>query len=181
MGEASPAMPAMPAMRELHKSTKSRVGVSDTSADDPPPHYWSAVVHERFWVAHNAAQAATLAAQGYVAYQPDEIWHLQELKASDPQTFPEKLRAIHRAKTLFGATITPAAPPTTGSPASRAARPRPMKPRDPRLGPIWPRCATCGDLRYWHDHAAATWHCWTCTPPPTGQGMAGPGSREGCA
>jgi hypothetical protein len=40
-----------------------------------------------------------------------------------------------------------------------------LKPRDPRLGPILPPCAACGELRHWHDHDADTWQCWTCTPP----------------
>jgi hypothetical protein len=28
-----------------------------------------------------------------------------------------------------------------------------------------PPCATCGELRHWHDHATDQWHCWTCLPP----------------
>jgi hypothetical protein len=42
---------------------------------------------------------------------------------------------------------------------------RPAKLREPGLGPILPPCTTCGALRYWHDHDADSWHCWTCTPP----------------
>jgi len=62
-------------------------------------------VHECFWVALTAAQ-------GQVVYQPDEIWRLHDLKAHDPHTFAAKLRAIHQAKTIFGATITQDARPT---------------------------------------------------------------------
>jgi hypothetical protein len=38
------------------------------------------------------------------------------------------------------------------------------KPRDKHLGPLLSLCG-CGDLRYWHNHATDTWHCWTCVPP----------------
>ncbi|SRR6267378_4257822 len=46
----------------------------------------------------------------------------------------------------------------------RTSESRP-KPRDPRLGPILPPCAACGELRHWHNHATETWQCWACTPP----------------
>lgn len=49
--------------------------------------------------------------------------------------------------------------------AQRTSESRP-KPRDPRLGPILPPCATCGELRHWHNHQTGTYDCWTCTPPP---------------
>ena len=82
--------------------------------EDTPAQYWSDVLRERFWVAPPDAQAAALAVQGQVVYQPDEIWRLHDLKAHDPHTFAAKLRAIHQAKTIFGATITQDAHPTAG-------------------------------------------------------------------
>jgi hypothetical protein len=81
-------------------------------AEDTPTQYWSDVVHQRFWVAPTAAHAAALAAQGQVAYQPEEIWRLWDFKARDPYTFATKLRAIHQVKTIFGATVTDIAHPT---------------------------------------------------------------------
>jgi hypothetical protein len=70
-----------------------------------PTQYWSDVLHERFWVAPTPAHTAALAAQGQVAYQPEEIWRLRELKARDPHAFSAQLCAIHQAKTIFGATV----------------------------------------------------------------------------
>ena len=133
--------------------------------DREPVHYWSETLQADFWVCATAAHADAFHTEGQVAYLPDEIGLLRDLKARDPATFPAKLRAIHQAKTIFGATIMQDAPPTPGRPTGRATRERPAKPRDPRLGPILPPCATCGALRYWHDHDADIWHCWTCTPP----------------
>jgi hypothetical protein len=54
--------------------------------EDTPAQYWSDVLQECFWVAPADAHAAVLAAQGQVAYQPDEIWRLRDLKARDPYT-----------------------------------------------------------------------------------------------
>jgi len=79
-------------------------------------------VQECFWVTPTAAQAADLAAQGQVAYQPDEIWRLHDLKARDPHSFAAKLRAIHQVKTIFGATVTQDAHPTAGRTAGMKAR-----------------------------------------------------------
>ena len=79
-------------------------------------------MQERFWVAPTAAQAAQLAAQGEVVYQPDEIWSLRDLKARGPHTFPEKLRALHQVKAIFGATVTQDAHPTAGRSAGVKAR-----------------------------------------------------------
>ena len=157
--------PATQEHKSSNSSESSRGAVPAERAEAAPAQYWSDVLQERFWVAPTATQAAALAAQGQVVYQPDEIWRLRDLQAPDPAAFPAKLRAIHQAKTIFGAAVTHEARPTTGRPARRAARERPAKPRDPRLGPILPPCATCGALRYWHDHDADIWHCWTCTPP----------------
>jgi hypothetical protein len=165
-----------PHLRLLTKPTKApsvsvvsapgRHVVKNAQEEDPPVQYWSDVVQERFWVVPTAAQAAALMAQGQVAYQPDEIWQLRDLKASDPQAFPEKLKAIHQAKSIFDATVTHEDPPPAGRTARRSPRERSAKPRDPRLGPILPPCATCGELRYWHEHETDRWRCWTCTPPP---------------
>jgi hypothetical protein len=165
---AHPRVPTKPT-KAPSVSSVSALGchvLKNAQAEDPPAQYWSAVVQERFWVAPTTAQASALAAQGQVAYQPDEIWHLRALKARNPQTFPEKLRALHQAKSIFDATVTPEEPPPTGRTARRAVQERLVKPRDPRLGPILPPCATCGDFRYWHEHETDQWHCWTCTPPP---------------
>jgi hypothetical protein len=172
---ADPGVPTKPntspvtQMSQSGKSSQngrnSNGAVSSVSEADAPSQYWSDVLQERFWVVPTAAQASALAAQGQVAYQPDEIWQLRDLKASDPQPFSEKLRALHQAKSLFDATVMHEALPATGRTARREARERPAKPRDPRLGPILPPCV-CGELRYWHDHDADSWHCWTCTPPP---------------
>jgi hypothetical protein len=162
---ATSATFATPREQNSESSKSSRVRVPATREEDTPAQYWSDALRGRFWVAPTDAHAATLAAQGQIAYQPDEVWRLWDLKARDPQTFAVKLRAIHQAKTIFEATVTHDAPPAIGSTAGRVARERPVKPRDPRLGPILPPCATCGDLRYWHDHDADSWHCWTCTPP----------------
>ena len=70
----------------LTKPTKAPAGsvvralecpaVENAPAAAPPTPYWSDVVQERFWVAPTATQAAALAAQGQVVYQPDEIWRL---------------------------------------------------------------------------------------------------------
>lgn len=70
-------------------------------------------MHARFWVAPTTAQAVALTAQGEVAYVADEIWRLRDLKARNPQSFAAKLRAIHQAKGIFGATIVPEACSTT--------------------------------------------------------------------
>jgi hypothetical protein len=156
---------AVLAQHRTPHSERSRERVLAMVEEDTPAQYWSAVLQEHFWVAPTAAHAAALAVQGQVAYQPDELWRLRDLQAPDPAAFPAKLRAIHQAKTIFGAAVTHEARPPTGRPARRAARERPAKPRDPRLGPILPPCATCGALRYWHDHNADLWHCWTCRPP----------------
>ena len=158
------AMPQAPAVSVV--STPGCHVVDNAQAEDAPAQYWSDVVQERFWVAPTATQAAELAAQGQIVYQLDEIWRLRDLQASDAAAFPAKLRAIHQVKALFGATVTQDTHPTTGRTAGRAARERPAKPRDAELGPILPPCAMCGELRYWHDHAPDSWHCWTCTPPP---------------
>jgi hypothetical protein len=139
---------------------------NNVQEEDSSSQYWSDVLQDGFRVVPTAAQVAKLAAQGQIAYCPDEIWYLRDLKARDPQGFPAELKAIHQAKSLFGATIVHEAPPTTGRTAGRAARERPVKPRDPNLGPILPPCVTCGELRHWHEHTTDTWHCWTCTPPP---------------
>jgi len=182
-GDRGRATVATPATQEGQRSGSSRSsrGQSHRRAQKAPPaQYWSDVVQEPFWVAPTATQATALAAQGQVVYQPDEIWRLRDLKASDPATFPAKLRVIHQAKAIFGATVTHEARPTTDKPARRAAQERPAKPRDPGLGPILPPCATCGALRYWHDHDADIWHCWTCTPPaPRRHPSAGMTLQEG--
>jgi hypothetical protein len=174
--------PATPATQESHSSKgreSSRGAVPSARAEDAPAQYWSDVLYERFWVTPTDAHAVALAAQGQGVYQPDEIWLLRDLKARDPHTFPAKLRAIHQVKTIFGATVTHEVPITTARPARRAALERPVKPRDPRLGPILPPCATCGELRYWHDHETETWQCWTCIPPvPRRHSPVALGTRE---
>jgi hypothetical protein len=48
----------------------------------------------------------------------------------------------------------------------------PARRRDPRLGPILPPCALCGELRRWHDPQTGDWPCWTCTPPATRRAYA---------
>jgi len=118
-GDRGRATVATPATQEGQRSGSSRSsrGQSHRRAQKAPPaQYWSDVVQERFWVPPTAAQATALAAQGHVVYLPDEIWRLRDLKASDPATFPAKLRAIHQAKTLFGATVTHEARPTGDRP-----------------------------------------------------------------
>ena len=118
-GDRGLATVATPATQEGQRSGSSRSsrGQSHRRAQKAPPaQYWSDVVQERFWVPPTAAQATALAAQGHVVYLPDEIWRLRDLKASDPATFPAKLRAIHQAKTLFGATVTHEARPTGDRP-----------------------------------------------------------------
>jgi hypothetical protein len=92
-------------------------------AEDPAIRYWSDVVHARFWVAPTTAQAVALMAQGEVAYVADEIWRLRDLKARNPQSFTAKLRAIHQAKTIFGATIVPEATQGTVLPVTVPAPP----------------------------------------------------------
>ena len=177
---ATPATPATPQEQSSESSDSRRGAVPSESAEDAPAPSWSDVVQERFWVAPTAAHAAELAAQGQVVYQPDELWRLRALQAPDPAAFLAKLRVIHQAKAIFGATVTHEARPTTDKPARRAAQERPAKPRDPGLGPILPPCATCGALRYWHDHDADIWHCWTCTPPaPRRHPSAGMTLQEG--
>ena len=101
-----PLQETPPVASATQESQSSRGAAPSGRAEDTLAQYWSDVLHERFWVAPTDAQAAALAAQGQVAYQPDEIWRLCDLKAHDPQTFAVKLRAIHQAKTIFGATIT---------------------------------------------------------------------------
>jgi hypothetical protein len=160
-GRATFATSATQEAQSSESSESSRGAVPAESAEDAPAQYWSDVLQERFWVAPTATQAAALAGQGQVVCQPDELWRLRDLQARGPAAFPAKLRAIHQAKTLFGVTVTHDTPTITG----RVTRKRSVKPRDSRLGPILPPCATCGDLRYWHDHDADTWRCWTCTPP----------------
>lgn len=67
--------------------------------------YHSAVLAADFWVCETEADVAALRAEGEVGYLTEEIWHLQALKAQDPETFPDKLRMIHEAKALFDGTI----------------------------------------------------------------------------
>ena len=149
--------------------------------EDPLVQYWSDVLQACFWVAPTAVHAAALAAQGQVAYQPDEIWHLRDLKGSDPQAFPAKLRAIHQAKNLFNATISQDAHPAPAPEGRRRTSQRPAKQRDAALGPILPPCAACGELRHWHDRTKGHYVCWTCTPPSPLQGCAlPPGGLEPC-
>src|SRR5262249_26240523 len=70
-----------------------------------PAHYWSETLQADFWVCATAAHADAFRTEGQVAYLPDEIWLLRELKGRDPVTFPAKLWAIHQAKQAFGAVI----------------------------------------------------------------------------
>jgi|RhiMetdeSRZDD1v2_1073273.scaffolds.fasta_scaffold83389_4 hypothetical protein len=119
---ATSATFATPREQSSESSKSSRGRVPATSEEDTPAQYWSDVLQECFWVAPADAHAAVLAAQGQVAYQPDEIWRLRDLKARDPYTFPEKLRAIHQVKTIFGATVTQDVHPTASRNAGMKAK-----------------------------------------------------------
>ena len=107
--EVPQAISASPQEQSSESNESFRESMSETTEEDTPAQYWSDMLHEHFWVAPTPAYAATLSAQGQVAYQPDEIWHLRDLKARNPHAFPAKLRAIHQAKTVFGATVTQSA------------------------------------------------------------------------
>jgi hypothetical protein len=70
-----------------------------------PAHIWSDMLQADFYVCATPGQAASLVAAGQVTYFPDEIRFLGQLQERAPDTFPEKLKAIHEAKHLFGATL----------------------------------------------------------------------------
>jgi hypothetical protein len=76
-----------------------------------PAHIWSDILHTDFYVCATPAQAAPLLAVGKTVYLPAEIRVLHQLKDRGPATFPEKLRAIHQSKALFGALVMDAALP----------------------------------------------------------------------
>ena len=129
-----------------------------------PAQFWSDVLHESFWVAPTAGHAATLAAQGQVAYQPEEIWRLWELKAHAPQSFPAKLGAIHQAKKTFGAVLDAVeqAEAPVGAPAV------PLAPET---------CYTCGTTRRWRSVYGAV-VCARCHPPAEAALVAGWESQD---
>jgi len=65
---------------------------------------YSAILGTAIWVAETADQAEALQAEGRVVYTAEEVEVLRDLKARDPQGFPEKLRALHEAKRTLGVT-----------------------------------------------------------------------------
>src|SRR5262245_16844551 len=116
-----------------------------------PAHYWSETLQADFWVCATAAHADAFRTEGQVAYLPDEIWLLRELKGRDPVTFPAKLRAIHQAKRAFGAVIA-----SLEQVAERVMSPaRPSAPG---------ACYACGTRRRWRSRSGVL-ICGTCHPP----------------
>ena len=77
-----------------------------------PAHIWSAILQTDFWVCATTEQAVPLLAKGQTVYLPGELARLGQLKARWPDSFPKKLRAVHRAKEVFGATVSEVLQPT---------------------------------------------------------------------
>jgi hypothetical protein len=97
------------------------------------------------------AHADAFRIEGHVAYLPDEIGLLRELKERDPATFPAKLWAIHQAKQVFGAVI------ASLEQAAELAM-SPTRPSAPGT------CSSCGTTRRWRSRCGAV-ICARCHPP----------------
>jgi hypothetical protein len=76
-----------------------------------PAHIWSDILEAEVWVCANQAQTKDVQAEGTTIYLPAEIRVLHQLKARWPESFPEKLQAIHQSKAVFGAFVVEAAVP----------------------------------------------------------------------
>jgi hypothetical protein len=125
--------------------------------EDAPTHYWSAILEEDFWVCATGAQAAALYAEGQVAYMPDEIGLLRDLKARKAATFPEKLQVIHEVKHAFEAVLEALEPPGAAAGA-------------PGIPLVRGACFACSTSRRWTSLSGST-ICSVCHPPsaPTGR------------
>jgi hypothetical protein len=137
---------------ELHMSAAGTLPAQESTLEVPEPgHYWSDRLQAAFWVCATAAHATAFHTEGQVAYLPDEIWLLQELKARDPASFPAKLRAIHQAKHVFGGVIASLEQAT-----------------DPVGIPVFQTrpdaCYACGTTRRWQSSYGAV-VCARCHPP----------------
>jgi len=113
---------------------------------------YSAILGTAIWVAETADQAEALQADGRVVYTADEVGVLRDLKARDPQGFPEKLRALHEAKRTLGVTCE----------ALALGAPR------PRLAPV-PASRPAPCLHQWRAGAPGQVVCGRC-------GFAAPGA-----
>ena len=85
---------------------------------------YSAILGTAIWVAETADQAEALQADGRVVYTAEEVGVLRDLKARDPQGFPEKLRQLHATKMPLGGRLeglAAPAPPQTPAPPRQPA------------------------------------------------------------
>ena len=89
----------------VHDLAPTGVHVEQAAHAQEPVEDWSAILEEDFWVSTTVAHTDVLHTEGQVAYLPDEIRLLREMKGLDPATFPVKLLAIHQVKQIFGAVI----------------------------------------------------------------------------
>lgn len=130
-------------------------------------HVWSQVLGCEVWVMATDAQAQAQRDAGQAACSVREVRLLQGLQAAHPDAFAAVLHQLHDVQSSFAAMILDPEPPEEAlQAAARPALRHPRsKPRDPALGPILAPCATCGELRHWHDHVQDVYQCWTCVPP----------------
>lgn len=71
-----------------------------------PLQVWSHLLGESIYLVPDEATAQRLLAEGKVAYFPQEVQILLEIKARHPETWREKVQKIHLAKKTFGGLVT---------------------------------------------------------------------------
>jgi hypothetical protein len=120
--------------------------------EQEPAHYWSETLQDDFWICATAAHADAFHTEGQVAYLPDEIRFLRDLKARDPVAFPAQMRAIHQVKRAFGAVIA----------SLEQVVELDMSPTRPSAPGA---CYTCGTTRRWRSIYGVL-ICTKCHPPP---------------
>jgi hypothetical protein len=115
----------------------------------------SAVLDCTLWIMTTDAQALALRGDGVAAYSTREVRVLKAMQVRDPEGFDAKLQAIHAIQMILPTLLeAEPAPVVVRAPKVRAPQP---KARDANLGPLFPPCPTCGELRHWHDHAGQRW------------------------